>query len=134
MSAGRYWMRLSRFFMTAASWGWCAAGAEIAQAVLHVRPGALDRVSSAVRMATARQAQGAPSLSAEIRGPEAVAEVFAGHGAAALAALIDGNPGAGWAPEGRARAALVMRWREGRMVEIEIVADPRRLQALQIVL
>ena len=29
-----------------------------------------------------------------------------------------------------------MRWREGRIVEIEIeiVADPRRLQALQIVL
>ena len=44
MSAGRYWMRLSRFFMTAASWGWCAAGAEIAQAVLHVRPRTLDGV------------------------------------------------------------------------------------------
>ena len=102
MSAGRYWMRLSRFFMTAASWGWCAAGAEIAQAVLHVRPGALDRVSSAVRMATARQARGAPPLSAEIRGREAVAGMFAGQAAAARAALIDGSPGAVWAPDGRA--------------------------------
>ena len=44
MRAGRYWMRLSRFLMMAASWPGCAAGAEVAQAVLHVRPGALDRV------------------------------------------------------------------------------------------
>jgi hypothetical protein len=56
-----------------------------------------------------------------------VAEVFAGRAAAAQAALIDGNPGAVWAPEGRARAAFVMRWSEGRIVEIEVVADPRRL-------
>ena len=49
-------------------------------------------------------------------------------------ALIDGNPGAVWAFQGRARAAFVMTWREGRIAEIKIVADPRRLQALQIVL
>jgi RNA polymerase sigma-70 factor (ECF subfamily) len=63
-----------------------------------------------------------------------VAEVFAGQAAAAQAALIDGNPGAVWAPEGRARAAFVMRWSEDRIVEIEIVADPRRLRTLEIVL
>jgi len=88
----------------------------------------------AVRMATARQAQGAPPLSKEIRGREHVAGVFAGHAAAAQAALIDGNPGAVWAPEGRARAAFVIGWSEGRIVEIEIVADPRRLRTLEIVL
>ena len=88
----------------------------------------------AVRMATARQAHGAPPLSEEIRGREAVAEVFAGQAAAAQAALIDGNPGAVWAPGGRARAAIVMTWSESRIVGIEIVADPRRLRTLQIVL
>jgi RNA polymerase sigma-70 factor (ECF subfamily) len=94
----------------------------------------LSADKAAVRVATARQAQGAPPLSKEIRGREAVAGVFAGRAAAAQAALIDGSPGAVWAFQGRARAAFVMTWREGRIAEITIVADPRRLQALQIVL
>ena len=88
----------------------------------------------AVRMATARRAAGAPPLSQEIRGRDAVAEVFAGRAAAAQPALIDGTPGAVWAPEGRARSAFRMSWRQGTIVEIEIVADPRRLRDLEIVL
>ena len=44
MRVGRYWMRLSRFLMMAASWSGGAARAEVAEAALHVRPGALDRV------------------------------------------------------------------------------------------
>lgn len=95
---------------------------------------ALHADTVAVRMATARQAQGAPPLSQEIRGREAVAKVFSGQAAAAQAALIDGNPGAVWAAGGRARAAFVMRWSEGRIAGIEIVADPRRLRTLRIVL
>jgi RNA polymerase sigma factor (sigma-70 family) len=98
-------------------------------------PGVALRADTvAVRMATARQAQGAPPLSEEIRGRDAVAAVFAGQAEAARAAFIDGNPGAVWAPEDRARAAIVMRWNEGRIAEIEIVADPRRLRTLRIVL
>jgi RNA polymerase sigma factor (sigma-70 family) len=95
---------------------------------------ALRADTVAVRMAAARQAHGAPALSEEIRGREAVAGVFAGQAAAAQTALIDGNPGAVWAPDGRARAAIVMRWSEGRIAEIEIVADPARLRTLQIAL
>ena len=44
MRAGRYCMRLSRFFMMAASWPGLLQGAEVAQAVLHVRPGAFHRI------------------------------------------------------------------------------------------
>jgi RNA polymerase sigma-70 factor (ECF subfamily) len=95
---------------------------------------ALNADTVAVRMATARQAHGAPPLRAEIRGREAVAGVFAGHAAEAQAAFIDGEPGAVWAPEGRARAAFVLRWSQGKIVQIEIVADPLRLRTLQIVL
>ncbi len=87
---------------------------------------------AAARMAIARQAQGAPPLEEEIRGSDAVAAVFAGRAAAARAALIDGNPGAVWVADGRVRAAFVMISREGRIAEIEIVADPRRLRTLQI--
>jgi RNA polymerase sigma factor (sigma-70 family) len=98
-------------------------------------PGVVLRADAvAVRMAAARQALGAPPLSGEIRGRDAVAAVFGGQAAAAQAALIDGSPGAVWAPQGRARAAIVMKWDQGRVVEIEVVADPRRLRALQIVL
>jgi hypothetical protein len=39
-----------------------------------------------------------------------------------------------WAPHGRTRAAIVMNWDDGKVVKIEIVADPRRLRALQIAL
>ena len=87
----------------------------------------------AVRMASARRAQGAPTLSEEARGRETVAEVFAGRAAQSQPALIDGGPGAVWALEGQTRAAFLMKWSEGRIVEIEIVADPRRLRALDIV-
>ena len=120
--------RLVDAFLTAARHGDFGALLAVLDPDVALRADAV-----ALRMATARQAQGAPPLSGEIRGREAVAGVFAGQAAAAQAALIDGNPGAVWAPAGRARVAFVMRWSEGRIVEIEIVADPRRLRALQIV-
>lgn len=87
----------------------------------------------AVRSAAARRGRGAPPLSDEIKGCDAVARVFAGRAGAAQAALVDGIPGAVWAPGGRARIAFVMRWREGKIVEIEMVADPRRVRSLELV-
>lgn len=44
MSTGRYWMRLSRFFLMAASWGGVLQEPRSPRLFLHVRPGALDRV------------------------------------------------------------------------------------------
>ncbi len=87
----------------------------------------------AVRSASARQERGAPSLDEAIRGRDAVARVFAGRAAAARAALVGGVPAAVWAPGGRARVAFVMKWREGKIVQIDIVADPRRLRELELV-
>jgi RNA polymerase sigma factor (sigma-70 family) len=88
----------------------------------------------AVRAATARQAQGAPPLSPEVSGRDAVARIFAGRAAGAQGALVDGAPGAVvLLPGGRPLAAFVMRWREGKIVEIELVADPRRLRTLELV-
>ncbi len=88
----------------------------------------------AVRAATARRERGAPALRDEITGRDAVARVFAGRAAVARAALIDGMPGAVWAPEDRPRAAFVMRWEGDTIVEIEVLLDPRRLRALEIIL
>lgn len=88
----------------------------------------------AVRSATARRARGAPPLSDEIRGRDSVARIFAGRAAAAQAAVVDGTAGAVvWGPAGRPLAAFVMRSNEGRITEIDVVADPRRLRALTFV-
>lgn len=87
----------------------------------------------AVRMAAARQAQGAPQLSAEIQGCDAVAKVFVGRAAVAQAAIMDGAPGVVVpGPRGRPLAAFVVRWREDKIIEIELVADPRRLRILEL--
>jgi RNA polymerase sigma factor (sigma-70 family) len=88
----------------------------------------------AVRSARARQTKGAPELSAEIKGADAVARVFVGRAAGARAALVDGRPGAVAAgPGGRPIAAFIMRWRGGKLLELELVADPGRLRTLELV-
>ena len=88
----------------------------------------------AVRSATARRGRGAPPLAGEVRGAEAVARIFAGRAAEAEPALVDGVPSAVWAPGGQPRAAILMRSEHGKIVEIEVVADPRKVRALDIVL
>lgn len=98
-------------------------------------PGVVLRADPvAVRSASAREARGAPQLRDVIRGRDAVAKVFAGRAAAAQPALVDGLPSAVWAPGGRPRAAFVVRSREGKIVEIEVIVDPRRVRTLEIVL
>lgn len=88
----------------------------------------------AVRSAAARRAQGAPPLADEVRGRDAVARIFAGRAAGARACLVDGEPGAVVAGRaGRPLAVFILRWQSGTLVEIELVADPRRLRILELV-
>jgi RNA polymerase sigma-70 factor (ECF subfamily) len=81
-----------------------------------------------------RKAQGAPELVPETRGAGAVARSFLGRASAARTALIDGRVGAVWAPGGTVRSALVMSVVGGRIVAIDIVAEPSELSALDITL
>ncbi|HET8630330.1 MAG TPA: sigma-70 family RNA polymerase sigma factor [Thermomicrobiales bacterium] len=71
-------------------------------------------------------------LTAELRGAEAVAEQFAGRAEAAQPAMIDGVPGAVWAPGGTPRVVFGFTIRDGKVVEIALVADAERLSRLQI--
>ncbi len=87
----------------------------------------------AVRSAAARQVHGAPLLKEVIRGGEQVARTFLGRAAAAQPATVDGSPGAVWAPGGNPRAVFVFTCSDGRIVELEIMVDPRRIRALDIV-
>jgi RNA polymerase sigma factor (sigma-70 family) len=87
---------------------------------------------AAVKAATANRDRGAPLLAPEVRGARAVAAVLSGRAAAAQVALIDGAPGAVWAPGGRLRAVFAFRVVGDTVTEIEIVTDPAVVRSLQV--
>ncbi len=71
-------------------------------------------------------------LEAEVRGARAVAGAFAGRAQGAQTAMIDGFVGAVWAQGDRPRAVFDFRIAQGKIVSIEIVADPARLGQLEL--
>jgi RNA polymerase sigma factor (sigma-70 family) len=79
-----------------------------------------------------RKAAGAPQLAPEMLGADAVAETYVGRARAAQLALIDGRVGAVWAPQGTPRSALLMMVVDGRIVTIDVVAEPADLSMLEI--
>jgi RNA polymerase sigma factor (sigma-70 family) len=68
----------------------------------------------------------------EVRGARAVAETFSGRARFARPALVNGAAGAVWAPGGRPRVVFGFTVRGGRIVEIDLVADPERLRDLDL--
>ena len=87
---------------------------------------------AAVKSATANREKGAPLLAPEVRGRRAVANALVGRAQAAQLALIEGSPGAVWAPGGRPRAIFAFRVVGNTVSEIEIVTDPTVVAALQV--
>jgi RNA polymerase sigma-70 factor (ECF subfamily) len=67
---------------------------------------------------------GAPT---EVRGATDVANTFSGRARAAQPALINGAAGVVWAPGGRPRVVFAFTIARGKVVDIEMVADPDRL-------
>ena len=70
--------------------------------------------------------------SREVRGAPAVAETFSGRARFAQPALVDGAAGAVWAPGGRPRVVFGFTITRGKIVEIDLVADPTRLSELDL--
>jgi RNA polymerase sigma factor (sigma-70 family) len=89
---------------------------------------------AAVATSLARAAAGAPPLSPEMRGAQAVAETFKGRAQGAKRALVDGALGLAWAPGGQPRAVFSFTVADGRIVGIDLIADPDRIQQLDVVL
>jgi RNA polymerase sigma factor (sigma-70 family) len=87
---------------------------------------------AAVKAAAANRDRGAPLLEPEVRGARNVATVLFGRAAAAEVALIEGVPGAVWAPGGRPRAVFAFRVVGNTVTEIEIVNDPAVVRSLQV--
>jgi RNA polymerase sigma-70 factor (ECF subfamily) len=73
-------------------------------------------------------------FSAETRGSHAVAESFKERARGAQLALLDGVVGAVWAPEGQPRAAFNFTVDDGRIVRIDLLADPERIRQLEVVI
>ena len=71
--------------------------------------------------------------SSEVRGTAAVAKTFSGRARAAQLALVNGAAGAVWAPGGRPRVVFGFTIARGKIVEIDLVADPERLRKLDLV-
>ena len=71
--------------------------------------------------------------SREIRGAAAVANSFSGRARVAQPALVNGVAGAVWARGGRPRVIFSFTTRHGKIVEIDLVADPARLRQLDLV-
>ncbi len=86
----------------------------------------------AVQMAAARASAGAPALSEEMRGVDAVVRAFAGGAKAARLALVDGLAGAVVSVAGRPMAVFGFTVRDGRIVGIELLADPQTLSVLEL--
>jgi RNA polymerase sigma-70 factor (ECF subfamily) len=110
-----------------------ARGGDLAALLAVLDPEVVLRADPvAVRTATASLAVGAPALAAEVRGIEAVAEVFLGRAKEARPALLDGLVRAVYAPGGTVRSAIVFTVGGGRVTGIEVIADPARLAELEV--
>jgi RNA polymerase sigma-70 factor (ECF subfamily) len=86
----------------------------------------------AIEMAAARADAGAPSLSKEIHGVDAVARVFAGGARAARLTLVDGLAGALVSVGGRQIAVFDFTVHDERVVGIDLISDPATLAVLDL--
>lgn len=77
----------------------------------------------------------APGAVAELRGAAAVAKealTYTGGARLALPVLIDGSPGFVLAPHGRLRIAMRCIVRQGKITEMDVIADPAHLRKLKL--
>jgi RNA polymerase sigma factor (sigma-70 family) len=69
--------------------------------------------------------------SEEVHGAEAVAGTFSGRARAARAALVGGAVGLVWMQQGEARMVFDFTLADGRVVAIDLIADPERIRELE---
>jgi hypothetical protein len=70
--------------------------------------------------------------SSEVRGAKAVADTFSGRARVARLALVNGAVGAVWAPGGQPRVVFGFTITGGKIVAIDLVADPESLRQLDL--
>jgi RNA polymerase sigma-70 factor, ECF subfamily len=70
--------------------------------------------------------------SEEVRGAPAVADTFSGRARAARPALVEGAPGLVWMRHGRAQMVFGFTIANGKVVRIDLIADPERISELDL--
>ena len=70
--------------------------------------------------------------SEEVRGAPAVADTFSGRARAARPALVEGAPGLVWMQRGRAQMVFGFTIANGKVVRIDLIADPERIGELDL--
>ncbi len=70
--------------------------------------------------------------SREVRGAASVAGTFSGRARFAQPALVDGAVGAVWAPGGQPRVVFDFTIRHGKIVAIDLLADPEHLHQIDL--
>jgi RNA polymerase sigma factor (sigma-70 family) len=108
---------------------------EVVEAFLAAsRTGDLDRLlglldpDAVVRSDGAAVHMGTPEV---VRGAAGVARTFSGRARAARLGLVDGYAGAVWSHEGKPRVAFGFTVVDGKVLEIELLADPDLLARLE---
>jgi RNA polymerase sigma-70 factor (ECF subfamily) len=69
---------------------------------------------------------------AEVRGPDEVAQTFAGRARGAWLTLVDGLAGAVWSVGGKPQVVFDFTVSGGRVVGIEMLGDPETLELLDL--
>jgi RNA polymerase sigma factor (sigma-70 family) len=87
---------------------------------------------TAVKVAAANQAKGAPAFKSEIRGANDVAETLKGRARGAQLALIDGFAGATWAPNGKPVVVFAFAVRDGKIEEIDVFMNAEDLRTIEV--
>ena len=95
-----------------------------ADASLDPEHGALLTLLDPDVVVRADQAAVQTGAMAEIRGAMDVAKSFSGRAKFAQIALLDGDVGAVWAPGGRPRVVFGFTIEGGKIVSIDLLADP----------
>ena len=70
--------------------------------------------------------------SEEVRGAPAVAVTFSGRARAARPALVEGTPGLVWMQHGRPQMVFDFTIANGKVVKIDLIADPERIGELDL--
>ena len=87
---------------------------------------------AAVQASKASTSPNVPVLAPEIRGHDAVANIFRGRAKAAQLALVDGDTGLVIGMNGQPRLVFDFVVEDGRIVEISLIGDADRIAALDV--
>jgi RNA polymerase sigma factor (sigma-70 family) len=107
-----------------------ARGNDFGALLAVLDPGVVLHADATAIAASRAGGAAAVPLAPEIRGADAVARIFAGRAQAARPAEIDGEAGLVFAPGGKPFALFDFVIDNGRIVEINLIADTQRMAAL----